>query len=241
MRILIIDSHRNQTTKRREELCDFFQKVKSLRYEAAYDQTSFCDWFEKEYAVKWLEAVALDGSKVVGYLRCFRNPDKKEEWFIGDVHVRDAYRGKNIATKMYAKMIQTVQEFESAEHIITSVHRDNFKSIGLHEKMGFVNTKKPCEFANFFFDEKETMFKLKLYQSFPVQDIKMAQELLLPVWIAYQKSEDSFQNENDAKKAMNKILVKTIANQTFEAIWCGQRLVGFQYIDQDQTVFYCQE
>lgn len=136
MRISIVDTHRHMTAKRKEALCDFFREVKGLADDQAMEQVFFCDWYEKEYAVKWFEAIASVDGVIAGYLRCFRNPDVKEEWFIGDVHVRPDFRGRDIATKLYEKTIQTVKEYDAAERIISSVHKDNHKSIGLHKKNG---------------------------------------------------------------------------------------------------------
>ena len=152
IRYQIIDSHRNMSQKRRNDLVDFFMEVKVAPEEAAEKQVDFCDWYESEYAVKWFEVLASDitENRIVGYLRCFRNPDDVKQWYIGDVHVRAGYRKQGIATRMYQKVFSELERFEAAENVISAVRKDNKNSIGLHEKMGFVDTKEPCVFAAFF-------------------------------------------------------------------------------------------
>lgn len=234
MRISIVDTHRHMTAKRKEALCDFFREVKGLADDQAMEQVFFCDWYEKEYAVKWFEAIASVDGVIAGYLRCFRNPDVKEEWFIGDVHVRPDFRGRDIATKLYEKTIQTVKEYDAAERIISSVHKDNHKSIGLHKKMGFVDTTGPCIFANFYFDELETKYEKTLFQLFPVRDVDMAAKLVLPVWIEYQKAKHLFVDESNANESLRKAFEKK-----FQVIWCGNNLVGFQYEENHEFISYC--
>ena len=232
MKYKITDSHRTMKKKTKEALASFFCEVKQLSMDDAYDQVNFCNWFEREFAVKWFEVIVYDASKVVGYLRCLRNPEKLEEWFIGDVHVGAAYRHQGIASKMYEKAIATVEEYEAAEYIITSVHCENERSIGLHEKMGFFNTKLPCMFPNFYFDEKETAYKKWLYQYYPVRDINMGMNSILPLWLEYEKNQypEGYQ-ENLSKEKLYQILKQSIEEETnfFESIWCGNRLVGFAY------------
>lgn len=232
MKYKIIDSHRTINSRTKKALALFFCDVKQLSLNDGYDQVDFCNWFEKEFAVKWFEVVVYDAAKVVGYLRCLRNPEKLEEWFIGDVHVADAYRHQGIASKMYEKAIATVEEFEAAEYIVASVHQENKNSIGLHEKMGFFDTKSPCMFPNFYFDEKETAYKKWLYQYFPVSDIDMAMDALLPIWQAYERKQrmENFE-ETSSKEKLHIILKQSVEEGTdsFQTIWCGNRLVGFDY------------
>lgn len=219
VRVFVTDSHRNMSNKRKLELMHFFREVKSIDEGRALDQVYFCDWYEKEYAVKWFEVVACDGSEIAGYLRCFRNPDTAIEWFIGDVHVKEKYRRQNIATRMYEKAISEVMEYQSAEKITTSVHCDNTKSIGLHEKMGFKNTGKACTFPHLCFDEKETAFEKCLYITLPIPNIETEKivERVLPVW------------NGPREKLIEAIEKSKKGEAVFEVIWCGNRLVGFNY------------
>lgn len=234
MRYTIVDSHRTMNRKKKEELASFFAQVKQIPLEKAYDQVDFCNWFEKEFAVSWFEVIVYDRQKAVGYLRCLRNPEKLVEWFIGDVHVIASYQQKGIATKMYEKAVDTVKEYEAAEYIVSSVHCKNRNSIGLHEKTGFYDTKKPCEFPNFYFDEKETAYKKWIYQYYPVMDVEMAMEMLLPLWIKYEKKHSlTTLDENLAAQKLMDILQKTVKEKsdTIRTIWCGNRLVGFIFED----------
>ena len=233
IRYQIIDSHRNMSQKRRNDLVDFFTEVKSAPKEAAEKQVDFCDWYESEYAVKWFEVLAVNitENKIAGYLRCFRNPDDVKQWYIGDVHVRAEYRKQGIATRMYQKVFSELERYEAAENVISAVRKDNKNSIGLHEKMGFVDTKEPCVFAAFFLDKDETKYQKWLYRYLPVpEDIELDKlhEILLPVYKNSINTKDKRNNQDDLRD----ILIR-MKNGEFdiETIWCGNRLVGFKYLE----------
>jgi len=244
-RCKIKDSHLNMTKKTEDALTNFFMEVKGLGEENAREQVHFCDWFEKEHAVKWFEVIVWQEKIVVGYLRCLRNPLLATEWYIGDVHVRKAYRRQGIATHMYEKTIDAVMEFEAAERIRSSVHSDNGNSIKLHEKMGFQNTGRPCDFPTFYFDEKETEYCKVLYQYFPIpKKEERAVELLLPLYRRYlMKNVLNYKEDEKAEeKTLRDYFEKASKGElTFEAIWCGNRLVGFHYQEKDMEITYLEE
>lgn len=242
----LVDSHLNLAKKTEDALTDFFMEVKGLGEETAREeQAHFCDWFEKEHAVKWFEVITWQDGKVVGYLRCLRNPLLATEWFIGDVHVRKVYRRQGIATRMYEKAISTVMKYEAAEQIVSSVHPDNGNSIKLHEKMGFQNTGQPCDFPTFYFDEKETEYCKVLYQYFPIpKKEEYAVEILLPLYRRYLMK--NILNYKEDEKAEEKTLRDYFEKASkgelkFEAIWCGNRLVGFHYQEKDMEITYLEE
>lgn len=233
IRYQIIDSHRNMSQKRRNDLVDFFMEVKSAPEEAAEKQVDFCDWYESEYAVKWFEVLAVNitENKIAGYLRCFRNPDDVKQWYIGDVHVRAEYRKQGIATRMYQKVFSELERYEAAENVISAVRKDNNNSIRLHEKMGFVDTKESCVFAAFFVDKDETKYQKWLYRYLPVpEDIEVDKlyEILLPVYKNSINTKDKRNNQDDLRD-----ILKRMKNGEFdiETIWCGNRLVGFKYLE----------
>lgn len=233
IRYQIIDSHRNMSQKRRNDLVDFFMEVKSAPEEAAEKQVDFCDWYESEYAVKWFEVLAVNitENKIAGYLRCFRNPDDVKQWYIGDVHVRAEYRKQGIATRMYQKVFSELERYEAAENVISAVRKDNNNSIRLHEKMGFVDTKESCVFAAFFVDKDETKYQKWLYRYLPVpEDIEVDKlhEILMPVYKNSINTKDKRNNQDDLRD-----ILKRMKNGEFdiETIWCGNRLVGFKYLE----------
>ena len=233
IRYQIIDSHRNMSQKRRNDLVDFFVEVKSAPEEAAEKQVDFCDWYESEYAVKWFEVLAVNitENKIAGYLRCFRNPDDVKQWYIGDVHVRAEYRKQGIATRMYQKVFSELERYEAAENVISAVRKDNNNSIRLHEKMGFVDTKESCVFAAFFVDKDETKYQKWLYRYLPVpEDIEVDKlhEILMPVYKNSINTKDKRNNQDDLRD-----ILKRMKNGEFdiETIWCGNRLVGFKYLE----------
>ena len=265
IRYQVVDSHRNLSARRAWALAMFFAEVKGLAAEETEQQVRFCDWYEKEHAVKWFEVVASEGGEIVGYLRCLRNPEDAREWFVGDVHVRKAAWRRGIATRMYEKVFREIAEYDAAERVIASVHPQNKASIRLHEKCGFQDTGKPCEFPTFFFDPAETAFEKWIYQYLPVLDVKGAADRLLPLWTEAKSGTDKGKHgpkaiESGAKSKKNgtktdgsgskdgrgkledsvieaglrKDLERVIKDAakgkcTFEAIWCGNRLVGFRY------------
>ena len=233
IRYQIIDSHRNMSQKRRNDLVDFFMEVKSAPEEAAEKQVDFCDWYESEYAVKWFEVLAVNitENKIAGYLRCFRNPDDVKQWYIGDVHVRAEYRKQGIATRMYQKVFSELERYEAAENVISAVRKDNNNSIRLHEKMGFVDTKELCVFAAFFVDKDETKYQKWLYRYLPVpEDIEVDKlhEILMPVYKNSINTKDKRNNQDDLRD-----ILKRMKNGEYdiETIWCGNRLVGFKYLE----------
>lgn len=237
----IMDSHLRLTKVTEGALTDFFMEVKGLGEEAAREQARFCDWFEREFAVKWFEVITWQDGRVVGYLRCLRNPMLATEWYIGDVHVRRANRRQGIATHMYEKAIATVMKYEAAEHVISSVHPENGNSIKLHEKMGFQNTGRPCDLPTFYFDEKETEYRKMLYQYFPIPNKESAVEMMLPLYRKYlvENVLNYKEDEKAEKKTLREYFEKASKGElTFEAIWCGNRLVGFRYREKDKEITY---
>lgn len=220
MRYEILDSHKKLGAGKRKALKEFFCIVKQLDEEGARQQVEFCEWYEHEYAVKWLEAVAYDGNKVVGYLRCLRNKDICEEWFIGDIHVLGEYRKRHIASKLMKKTINEVMEYGAAERIISSIDKNNYKSIGLHNKLGFFDTMKECHFEPFFFDTNETMYQLDLIQNWPVINMEESIRLLTEVWKEYKGCDDEA-----AATQLREILEREGSN--FKITWCGYKIIGF--------------
>ena len=236
IRYLIVDSHKNMSQKRREALISFFGEVKGAYGEDARIQVDFCDWYESDYAVKWFEVLALSGGEIAGYLRCFRNPDDVRQWYIGDVHVRSSYRRHGVATKMYQKVFKELEHYEAAENVISAVRKDNARSIGLHTKMGFVDTKEPCVFADFYVDEDETKYQKLLYRLLPIPEKVEADKLMemfLPLWFKHKKiSADAEEKEKaKAQKELRKIIKSGKSGEyDIYTIWCGNRLAGFKYL-----------
>ncbi len=232
VRYTIIDSHRNMSSKRREDLCDFFEEVKGIGKEDAEQQVVFCDWYESEYAVKWFEVLATVNGHIAGYIRSFRNPDDVRQWYIGDVHVRKGYRRLGIATGMYEKAFKEYERYEAAENVVAAVRRDNMNSIGLHKKTGFEDTGELLEFADFFADENETKYIKWLYRYFPVPEkakTDKLMEMFLPIWTG---------SAGKGTPGGLKAILKKVKSKESDAetIWCGNRLVGFTYTAEGEVV-----
>ena len=242
----VVDSHLSMTKKTEDALTDFFMEVKGIDEANAREQVHFCDWFEKETAVKWFETMVRDGGRVVGYLRCLRNPEDPAQWYIGDVHVRADHRRQGIAAGMYEKTMEMVMEYEAAECIVASVHSQNANSIGLHKKMGFRDMGRPCQFWDCYFDEKETEYKKWLYHYYPIVDEEGAKKVMLPLIQSYlNKNGKGYEDGEmaDKERADEKLLglwlMKAARGEAvFESIWCGNRLVGFRYFEGEEEILY---
>ena len=239
----IIDSHRIMTKKTRDALTDFFREVKNLSEEEADRQVRFCDWFEREYAVKWYEILVCDMDVVVGYLRCLRNSGDPREWFIGDVHVRKSHQRRGIATGMYERVIDEVSRFETAECIISAVRRDNSKSVLLHEKMGFEKTLETYAEPDFYINENEDIYRKWICRILPVpaDAVDIAGEKLMPLWMEGLKKKFPKIREKEAGEQLEELLEKAAGGQVcFDTIWCGNRLVGYRYTEKGENIVYNQ-
>lgn len=239
----IIDSHRNLTKKARKALVDFFCEVKGLRKPDAEQVVGFCDWYEHDYAVSWFEVLSWDGDTVVGYLRCMRDPADVTRWYVGDVHVRKSHWQQGIATQMYAEVFAVLQDFEPAEQVVVAIRRDNTKSIKLHEKCGFADTGKPCEFADFYVAPEENMYRKWLYKCLPPCEAEHAVKFIQPIWNAWKKKQGSYAGAAKEKKNLLRILkeAECSGKAWFETIWCGNRLVGFRMNDGSGEIVFNQQ
>ncbi|MBQ6104431.1 MAG: GNAT family N-acetyltransferase [Lachnospiraceae bacterium] len=229
----VIDSHRTMTKKTRKALEEFFQEVKGAPAEVARRQVDFCWDYERQYAVKWFEVLSWDGDKVVGYLRCMRDPETVKRWYVGDVHVRKAYWQQGIATQMYAEVFATLQDYDSAEKVVVSIDKDNVRSIGLHTKLGFRDTKEPCVFADFYAQENETCYEKLLFMVLdPPRDPEIGVKFILPVWTEWKKQCGTFVDEEEARSSLLTVLRQATEGAVrFETIWNGMNLCGFRMND----------
>lgn len=228
MRYEITDSHKNMSASKREALAEFFCEVKGIPAKAdAMQQVEFCDWYEREYAVKWFEVIAWDAGKPVGYIRVLRDPKDVRQWLSSDVHVRRDYRRRGIATKMYQRAVKELLHYEAAETLIASVDRNNTKSIALHEKLGFRNTKRICKFADFYVHPEDTKFVKPLYNYIPVRNFPQAVERMLPLWTEWKESCGETLGEEKEREALQECLKKAEKGEAIiEGVWRGNRLVG---------------
>lgn len=212
MEIKTVDSHLNLPKSYWKRLGKFYADnvwdVSVAR--ATYKVQDLFLEYEREYAVKWLEITAYIEGKLVGCMRVLRNPDDRTKWFFGDVHTDAGFRRQGVASAMYESAISAVRDFYAAECIEASVSLHNTNSIGLHEKMGFVNTGRKPSFANLGFEEDEIIFQLELLTECPMEDTPENRKLL------------NGYLESIGKKAPDKI------PQGAKLIFCGERVVGYK-------------
>ncbi len=241
MKIRIIDSHRDFSQSRRARIRDFFMESKGLDADAAEKQVAFCEWFETEYAVKWFEVFATHKGQIVGYLRCMRSEKKATDWLIGDVYVKEAYRGRNVATKMYELLFDTLADFSATEQIYTYVDRSNKASIELHRKLGFQRSNRKEPFKIFVQLENDLVFCKKLVQWLPISDFDAGMVLLEPIWDAYE--EKTGRLKAGRKQRLSKLLRQTLQEDenSFLTAWCGNRLIGFYAISNQEEIEFTTE
>lgn len=225
MRYVIEESHRHWSAAKMEELRRFLVLSKNLDNNLSFEDVDYKTIYEKEHALKCFEAIAYDKSKIVGYMRCFKNPSKRERWFVGDIYVLSEYRKKHIASKLYKKVIEEVMTYENAEYIEASIADDNLASIKLHEKLGFKDTRKRGKFAGFSFATNETFYKKTLFSYLPV-DAKMLLEneeiknLISNIWTTNEDGPFS-------EYSFDELLDKSFSDELdINLIWLGSRIVG---------------
>lgn len=231
MRYFIMDSHRGMKEKLRESLTTFFCEEKQLTREESEVQVGYLDWYEKCYGVKCFEAIATNHGAVVGYLICFRHPERNEEWYIGNVLVAKSHRRRGIATRLHDLAEEELKLYDAAEYVLVSIHRENEASIRMHELAGFESTNKHGEFASFYLDPEEIMYKKWLLNELPIIDAGEAKKLILPVWL---KKEGATENSLDM---LLKRCEETLDSE-FNVVFCGKRIVGYYYyVDGEEEYF----
>ncbi|BCN32305.1 GNAT family N-acetyltransferase [Anaeromicropila herbilytica] len=226
--IRIIDSYLNLSENYWTELGQFYSTIlKCSTCEANQHIKLF--GYEKMYAVKWYELLAYSKNKLVGFMRVLRNPDSVTEWYTCDLHVLDGYKQQGIATKMYNEAINIILEYDAAERIITSISCSNAPSIVLHEKLGFHNTRKKSVFADFQFEEDETLYEFWLINKYPVKNTETHLKILLPMWIEYIYETGKGGSEAQLKIELQKRISNSMNNDNIyiDLIFSGNNAIGF--------------
>ncbi len=238
-KIVITDSHRNLPEDYWEKLSEFY-KENVWGSDSSNDENpagaerirDFYTEYELEYGVKWFEIAAYLSDKMVGVMRVLRNPKYRTKWYFCDVHTALGYRKKGIASCMYKEAIRLVEEFYAAEYIEASVSAKNAASIALHEKLGFYDTGKASSFANFFFEEDETIFERRLLLEYPADDTAPQRRIVLK----YLKKHFENLGEKPAN-GYKPIIDKMFAyKENLSLIFCGENVVGFSYGNEDETI-----
>ncbi len=242
IRVEVVDSYRNISDEYWERLGRFYsENVWKMTDDAAERVRTCFTAFEYEYAVKWFEISAFYHDEIVGFMRMLRNPDDDSEWYICDVHAANKYRHRGIASAMYKEAFQLVKSYESVEYIMASVSASNTKSIGLHQKFGFVDTGKYPHFCNFSFDDDETMLKCRILTEYPAFNGDVHRRILYRLMRQYFAKE-GLTTERPADRV--KKMFKKMENHPdckFGIIWCGNNPVGFRFTDRDEKLEFINE
>lgn len=185
--------------------------------------------FEKSYAVKWYAILVYADEELVGFMHVFRHPENVGSWYFGDVHTKEEYRKKQIATRMYETALELVKQYDKAYCVMASVHPENIASLKLHKKFGFVDSHRKIEFADFICDPKETMHFYYFVSIFPSRNNEMIKTQLSPLWKMYQQELQKNISDELAEQAVNEMLIQTEKEESiqFDRIWAGDNLIGF--------------
>lgn len=239
MRYKIIDSHRTWTEDKKSKLLHFFMEAKNINCDEAQKQVDFTKWYRTETTSICFEAIAYDNGNVVGYMRCFNDPEDKGRWFVGDIHVLEPYRQKKIASKLYEKVINEVEEYEGAECIEASIRADNTASVGLHKSFGFYDTRARKKFYDFYFDETETFYRYDIYRYYPVPYVDGVEDKLAPIWNKYLAG-DANKNNKFSSMSVVELVERGIIDGEFfvESVWQGNNLVGLCLSDEEEVLLY---
>ncbi|MBO4679127.1 MAG: N-acetyltransferase [Lachnospiraceae bacterium] len=236
----VVETHRNMSTRTREALEAFFRHVKGQNDEEAAMQADFCfECFEKIYAVKWFEVMAWCKGRIVGYLMCLRNPEDISKWYVGEIHVALEFKRRGIATKMYDKVIDTLNDYDLAKTLCASVHPGNTASIGLHKKVGFKNSGVPTDFPGLMVDEDETEYRYTLYKSLKIPYADAAQKVIKPLWDRYVEESGDSLHIKKTNAFFREVLEEAERGKNdFRALFYGNEIAGFKFHKDGRLYYY---
>lgn len=250
--IRIADSYRTVDKNYWKRIGKFYaENVWKLPVGEATERVRVCfASFEKEYAVKWFEIAAYQAKEMVGFMRLLRDPDDDTRWFVCDVHTAIKCRRNGIATKMLESAIETVKGFESAEYIVSSISASNKSSIGLHEKLGFTDTKVYPQFANFEFEDDETEYKLRILLEYPAKNIDSHRRILYKLMRRYMEKQMSQKKDiyvlnkgpyslSDSARIVKKMISVAESDENegeLAIIWNGNNPIGFKYLEHNEEL-----
>lgn len=194
--------------------------------------------FEKTFAVKWYAIFTYDGETIIGSLRVLRNPDDISNWYICDVFTLAEYRHMGIATKMYEAAFDLIREYEAASCITVSISGANVPSICLHKKLGFRDTAKASQFANFCFEADETIYSLWLTSRYPAKNVPIHLDILRPMWIQYRNELGKCESEDVLISELQDRINLSENNEHifFDIIWSGNDAIGFAFYSTDADI-----
>lgn len=89
--------------------------------------------------------VAKKGEKVVGVVHLVRHCQDSNPYFgywLFSLRVRTFYRGMGVGTALTQAVIEKARS-ENAKELYLLVHKDNYRAVGLYQKLGFRNIVIP--------------------------------------------------------------------------------------------------
>ncbi len=236
----VVETHKNMKARTREAIEAFFCHVKGQNESEAALQAEFVyECFEKIYAVKWFEVMAWCKGRVVGYLMCLRNPEDVSNWYVGEIHVAPEFQRRGIATGMYEKVLDTLQDYDLAKTLCASIHPGNTASIALHRNIGFKDSGTPTAFPGLMVDEDETEYRYKLFKTLKIPYADAAQKVIKPVWDIYVKEHKEDLNIKKTNAFFREVLEEAERGKNdFRAIFYGNEIAGFKFHKDGKLYYY---
>lgn len=234
--VKIYDSHRMVPSDYWKNLGKFYAENvwNNSVSEATENIRNLFERFEDDYAAKWFDMIAYFDKEIVGVMRILKNPLDRTGWYFCDVHTARKCRRQGIAAVMYEAAIKTVEAYTPAERIEASISASNVASIELHKRFGFIDTGKTPHFANFSFEEDETVYELKLFLEYPVFDTDLHRKKLCKLFRKFYNES----GEPIPKRLSDSIKRRMKAAKTFNLVWCGEYAVGFRYEDEEESILF---
>lgn len=112
---------------------------------------------------RWHQVVAFRRSEVVGAVNLMQDPDNPKSWYLGDLFVVPEYRRRGIARKLITRGIDELRRrMNGGETVHAVISPDNHASRALHGSLGFAELGRAEPFCDLIFDERDTVWELKL-------------------------------------------------------------------------------
>lgn len=106
---------------------------------------------------KWFTITAVSEERIVGAVNFMQSSDDRLNWYLGDLAVREDFRGRGIAKKMLKNGIERISCMSSGgEFIYAYIESCNEPSKRLHTSLGFTDTGEVRPFGELMFGDDET-------------------------------------------------------------------------------------
>ena len=177
--------------------------------------------------------------RVVGYLMCLRNPEDVSNWYVGEIHVDPEFQRRGIATRMYQKVLDNLNEYDLAKTLCASIHPGNKASIGLHKNVGFKDSGVPTTFPGLMVDEDETEYRYPLFKTLKIPYADAAQKIIKPLWDRYVSENKETLHIKKTNSFFREVLEEAERGRNdFRALFYGNDIAGFKFHKDGKLYYY---